>query len=141
MSAGTLTPLAGPRPEAGPGAVADEAVPALATHTVVLAGVAVALLPADLAAGRLDAGGVLGLGDAPDVLAAAVDEQVPDAAHVAVVQHGRPELSGQHQASPVLRQPPQVHVPLQVKNLTLPAGREGGAPIVHRNGTWGGWTE
>ena len=41
---GLLTPLAGSSPVAGARAVADEAVPAIFAHGVVLAGVAVTLL-------------------------------------------------------------------------------------------------
>lgn len=86
----SLTPLAGAIPEARSGAVADEAVPALLARPVVLARVAVALFARHLAARRLDARHILGLGDLPDVLAASVDEQIPHAAHVAVVEHGGP---------------------------------------------------
>lgn len=126
-----LTPLAGPSPVARARAVADEAVPAILAHRVVLAGVAVALLGAHPGAGGLDARGVLHLRQLPDVLAAPVDEQVADAAHVAVVEHGGPELRGEDEASAVLRQPAQVHVSLQVEDLALPAGGERRAPAVH----------
>lgn len=132
-----LTSLAGSGPEAGPCAVTDEAVPSLPTQAVILAGVTLALLPRHLAAGRLDAGAVLSLGYLPDVLAAPVDEQVPDAAHVAVVEHGRPELGGQDEARPVLREPAQIHFPLQVQDLALPAGGERRAAAVHRDGACG----
>lgn len=126
-----LTPLAGPSPVASARAVADEAVPAILAHGVVLAGVAVTLLGAHPRAGGLDARGVLHFRQLPDVLAAPVDEQVADAAHVAIVEHGGPELGGEDEASAVLRQPAQVHVPLQVEDLALPAGGERGAPAVH----------
>lgn len=126
-----LTSLAGTVPEAGPGAVADEAVPALLTHSVVLAGAAVALFPRHLAARRLDAGDVLGLSDLPDVLAAAVDEQIPDAADVAVVEHSGPELSREHEAHPAVRQAAQIKVPLQVQDLVFPAGGERGPAAVY----------
>lgn len=43
---GRLTPLAGSSPVAGARAVADEAIPAVLAHSVVLAGVAVTLLRA-----------------------------------------------------------------------------------------------
>ena len=118
----TLTSVAGAGPEAGAGAVADEAVPALLAHAAVLAGVALALLPRLLVARGFDAGAVLRLGDLPDVLAAAVDEEVAHAAHVAVVEHGGPQLGGQDEVGAVGGQPPQVHVPLQVQDLALPAG-------------------
>jgi len=130
---GRLTSLTGGVPEAGADAVADEAVPSLLAGAVVPAGFAVALPPRRLAAGRRDARGVLRRSDPPDVLAAPVDEQVSDAAHVAVVQHGGPELRGQHQARPAVGQPAQVQVPLQVQDLVLPAGRERGAAAVDRD--------
>lgn len=126
-----LTPLTGPSPVAGARAVADEAVPAILAHRVVLAGVAVALLGAHPGAGGLHARGVLHLRQLPDVLAAPVDEQVADAANVAVVEHGGPQLRGEDEASAVLWQPAQVHVPLQVEDLALPAGGERRAPAVH----------
>lgn len=85
-----LTSLAGASPEACSSALADEAVPALLARSVVLARVAVALFASHLAARRLDARHVLGLGDLPDVLAASVNEQIPHAAHVAVVEHCSP---------------------------------------------------
>lgn len=128
---GQLTPFTGPSPVASARAVADEAVPAILAHSIVLAWVAVALLGAHPRTGGLDARSVLHLCQLPDVLAAPVDEQVTDAAHVAVVEHGSPELSGKDEASTVLRQPAQVHVPLQVQDLALPTGGEWRAPAVH----------
>lgn len=128
---GSLTSLAGAVPEAGSSTVADEAVPALLTRSVVLAGVAVALFPRHFATRRLDAGHILGLSYLPDVLAASVDEQIPHAAHVAVVEHGGPELRGEHQAHPVVGQTPQIKVSLQVQDLIFPAGCEGGTAAVY----------
>lgn len=91
-----LTFLTGAVPEAASCAVTDEAVPSFLAGPVVLAGVAVTLFAHHLAAGRLDARRVLRQSDLSDVFAAPVDEEVTDAAHVAVVQHGGPELGGQH---------------------------------------------
>lgn len=127
----SLTSLAGAVPEARPGAVTDEAVPSFLTRPVVLARAAVALFPCHLVAGGFDAGHILRLGYLPDVLAAAVDEQVPDAAHVAVVEHSGPELGGQHQTHPVVRQTAQIKVPLQVQDLIFPAGSERGPTAVY----------
>lgn len=126
-----LTSVAGARPEARAGAIADEAVPALLAHAAVLAGIALALLARLLVARGLDAGAVLRLSDLSDVLAAAVDEEVTHAADVAIVEHGGPQLGGQDEVGTVGGQTPQVHVPLQVQNLTLPAGREREALAVH----------
>lgn len=97
----------------------------------MLAGVAVALFPRQLVARRLDAGHVLGLGDLPYVLAASIDEQIPHAAHVAVVQHGGPELGGEHQSHPVVWKSTQIQVPLQVQDLILTAGCERGPTAVY----------
>lgn len=99
---GQLTPFTGPSPVASARAVADEAVPAVLAHRVVLAGVAIALLGAHPRTGGLDARSVLHLRQLPNVLAAPVNEQVTDAAHVAIVEHGSPEFSGEDEASTVL---------------------------------------
>lgn len=127
----SLTSLTGTIPEATSSAVADEAVPSLLTRSVVLAGVAVALLPRHLAARRLDAGHILRLSYLSDVLAAPVDEQIPHAAHIAVVEHSGPELSGEHQARPVVGQTTQIKVSLQVQDLIFPAGCERGPAAVY----------
>lgn len=131
-----LTSLAGAVPEARSGAVADKPVPSLLTHAAVLAGAAVALLPRHLAARWLDASRVLRLRNLPDVLAASVDEQVPDAAHVAVVEHSGPELGREHQARPAVGQTSQVKVPFQVQDLVFPTGCERGPAAVHRDDAW-----
>lgn len=78
------------------------------------------------------------LGDLTDVLATTIDEKVTDTAHVAVVEHRRPELGGQDEVGAVSGKPPQVHVALQVQNLTLTAGCEGSPSAVHRDGACGG---
>lgn len=131
-----LTPLAGTRPVSGAGAVADEAVPALFTHPLVLARVTLALLPRHLVAGGFDSRSVLLFGDLPDVFATSVDEQVPDAAHVAVVEHGGPELGGQDEPGAVLRKSTEVHIALQVQDLALSAGRERGTTAVYGYSTY-----
>lgn len=83
-----------------------------------------------LVAGRLDSRSVLVLCDLPDVLTAAVDEQVPDAAHVAVVQHGGPQLGWENQPGSGFRKTAEVHVPLKVQDLVFATGGEGGAAAV-----------
>lgn len=127
----SLTSLTGTIPEASSSTVTDEAVPSLLTCSAVLAGIAVALFPRHLTAGRLDAGHILGLSYLPDVLAPSVYEKIPDAAHIAVVEHSGPELSGAHQAHPVVRQTTQIKVPLQVQDLIFPAGCERGPAAVY----------
>lgn len=136
MSGQTLTSLTSAVPEASAGAVTDEAVPALFTQAVVLAGAAVTLFARHLGAGGLDARHILGLRDLPDVLAAAVDEEIPDTAHVAVVEHCGPELGGQHQARPAVRQTAQIKIPLQVQDLVLPTCCERRPAAVYRNDAW-----
>lgn len=90
----SLTSLAGAGPVACASAIADKPVPSLFTQTLVLAGVAFTLLARHLVTRRLDASSVLGLRYLPDVLTTPVDEQVPNATHVTIVQHGGPQLSG-----------------------------------------------
>lgn len=133
-----LTSFTGSSPVASASAVADEAVPAVLAHRVVLAGVAVTLLGAHSWTGGLDACRILHFRQLPDVLAAPVNEQVTDAAHIAVVEHGSPEFRGKNKASSVLWQPAQIHVALQVQDFTLTTGGERRAPAVHRYGTWSG---
>lgn len=87
-----LTSLTGASQVAGAGAVTDVAVPALPAVAVVLAGVGQALLGRLPGAGGLDTHRPLGLSQPPDVFALAVNKQVSDAAHVAVVQQSRPYL-------------------------------------------------
>lgn len=128
---GSLTSLTGAIPEASSSTVTDEAVPSLLTCTIVLAGVAVALFSRHLTTRGLDAGHILGLSYLPDVLAASINEQIPDAAHIAVVEHSGPELSGAHQAHPVVRQTTQIKVPLQVQDLIFSAGCERGPAAVY----------
>lgn len=131
-----LTSLTGAVPVPGSRTVTNEAVPSLLTHAVVFTRVTVALFPRHFAAGRLHSRCILGLSDLPDVFAASVDEQIPDAAHVAVVEHGGPELGGQDQTGPAVGETPQVQVPLQVQDLVLPAGGERSPAAVYRDDTW-----
>lgn len=98
----TPTSFTGASQEAGSRAVTHVAVPALPADPVVQTGVADALLGCFLGAGGFYPCGLLRLSHAPHVLALAIDEQVPHAAHEAVVQQSRPHFSGEHQASLVL---------------------------------------
>lgn len=132
------TSLAGPGPVPSASAVADEAVPAFLTRPLVLTRVALALLPRHLVAGRFDPCAVLLFGYLSDVFTASVDEQVPDAAHVAVVEHGCPELGGQDEAGAVLGKSAKVHIALQVQDLALSAGRERRTAAVYGYSTYRG---
>lgn len=130
-----LTSFAGSAEVSGTGAVAHVSVPALPAGAAVQAGVAQALFGLLLGAGRLDPHGPLRLCDAPDVFTLAVHEQVPHAAHVAVVQQSRPHLRGEDQTTPVLRQTTQIQNIVQVQNLTLSRSIVGCAHRVDRDGT------
>lgn len=127
----TLTSLAGAVPEARPSAITHEPVPSLPTRSVVLAGAAVTMLSRYLATGKLDVSYVLRLSDLPDVLAPSVDEKIPDAAHITVVEHGRPELCGEHQTRPVVRQTAQIKVSFKVQDLIFSACSKGGPMAVY----------
>lgn len=91
-----------------------------------------------LVARGLDASAVLCLCNLTDVFASTINEKVTDTAHIAIVEHRCPELSGQDEVSAVSGQPPQVHVALQVQNLTLTTGCEWGPSAVYRDGACGG---
>lgn len=69
-----------------PRAVTHIAVPALSTDPIVLAGVAQTLLRRLLRAGGLDPSSLLDLGQAPDILTLSINEQIPNAAHVPIVE-------------------------------------------------------
>lgn len=101
-----------------------------------MARVAQALFGRLLGAGGFDPRGLLDLCQASHVLALAVDEEIPDAAHVAVVEQRRPHLGGEHQAQLVLRQTPEVKVVIQVQDLALAGGRVGSAQGVDGDGAY-----
>lgn len=101
-SAKSPTSFAGAAQVPGPRAVAHVAVPAFPAHAVVLTGVAQALLGRLLGARGLDPSRLLDLGQAADVLALPIDEKIPDAAHIAIVEQRRPHLGGEHHAQLVL---------------------------------------
>lgn len=107
---------------AGPRAVAHIAVPAFSAHAVVLTGVAQTLFGRLLGARGLDPSCLLDLGETADVLTLPINEQVPDAAHIAVVEQCRPHLGGEHQPQLVLRQTSKVKVVIQVQDLTFSRG-------------------
>lgn len=87
-----FTSFTGARPVASAGTVTDESVPAFLTDTSILAGVAFTLFARLLGTRRFDASAILCLSDLTYVLTSAVNEKVTDAADIAVVEHGRPEL-------------------------------------------------
>lgn len=118
----------------GARAVTYKAVPAIPAAGIVLAGVAVTLLAAHTVTEGFHTSSVLCLRQLTDVLAATINEQVADAAHISVVQHGCPQLGGKDESSPVFRETPQVHVTFQVQNLAFSAGCEWSALSVHRDG-------
>lgn len=80
-----LTSLTGASQVACARAVTHVAVPALPADAVVLAGVGQALLGRLPGAGGFDTHCPLGLSQPPNVFALAINKQVSDAAHVAVV--------------------------------------------------------
>lgn len=87
-----LTSLTGASQVAGARTVTHVAVPALPADAVVLAGVGQALLGRLPGAGGFDAHRPLGLSQPPNVFALAINKQVSDAAHVAIVQQCCPYL-------------------------------------------------
>lgn len=96
--------------------------------------VAQALFRGLLGARGLHPGGLLDLGQASDVLTLSVDEQIPDAAHVAVVEQRGPHLGGENQPHLVLRQTSEVEVVIQVQDLAFAGGRVGSAEGVDGDG-------
>lgn len=134
---GNPTSLAGPAQVACSGTIADVSVPPVPAHAVVFARVAKARFRCFPGAGGLHSSGALHFSHLPDVFALAVDEQIPDAAHVAIVEQSSPHLGGEDEAGFVFWEAPQVQLIIQVQNLTLPGGSVGCAQSVDRNGTCG----
>lgn len=134
----TFTSLTGAWPVASSSAIAYESIPAFFADTSVLARVAFTLLARLLVAWGFDAGTVLRFSNLTDVFASTVNEKVTDTAHIAVVEHRCPELSGQDEVGAVSGKPTQVHVTLQVQNLTLTTSCERGPSAVYRDGACGG---
>jgi len=122
----------------GADAVADVAVPALFAQPRVATGGAAAPLLQLAGAEAADAERALDLGQAADVAALAVDEEVADAAHVAVVEQRRPHLRRQDEVRLGLGETPQVHVAVQVQDLAALWGAEGHAAAVDRDRSYGG---
>ena len=134
----SLTSLTDPPQEAGPDAVTDEAVPALPAGAPVAAGSRGTLLQRLPGAERGHAHSPLRLGQAPEVSAPPVYEEVPHAAHVASPQRCGPHLRGQGQVHPpAFRETTQIQLALQVQDLTLSGGQEWRAAAVHRDGACG----
>lgn len=134
---GNPTSLAGPAQVACSGTITDVSVPPIPAHAVVFARVAKARFCCFPGAGGLHSRGALHFGHLPDVFALAVDEQVPDAAHVAIVEQSSPHLGGEDEAGFIFWEAPQVQLVIQVQNLTLPGSSVGGAQGVDGNGTCG----
>ena len=134
----SLTSLTDPPQEAGPDAVTDEAVPALAAGTPVAAGSGGTLLQRLPRAEGGHAHSPLRLGQAPEVSAPPVYEEVPHAAHVASPQRCSPHLRWQGQVHPpAFRETAQVQLALQVQDLALSSGQERRTAAVHRDGACG----
>lgn len=134
----SLTSLTDPPQKAGPDAVTDEAVPALSADAPVATGGRCTLLQRLPGAEGGNTHSPLCLGQAPQVSATPVYEEVPHTAHIASPKRRRPHLRGQgHFHSPPLRETAQVQLALQVQNLALPGGQERSAAAVHRDGAWG----
>lgn len=96
------------------GAVAYVAVPALFAQPPVATGGAAAALLQLPGAEAAHANSALDLGQAPDVPALAIDEEVAHAAHVAIVEKRSPDLWWQDEVGFQLRQTAQEHVAVQV---------------------------
>lgn len=129
------TSLAGPAKIAGSGTITDISVPPIPAHAIVFARVAKARFCCFPWAGGLYSSSTLNFSHLPDIFALAVDEQISDAAHIAIVEQGGPHLSGEDEAGFILWQAPQVQLIIQVQNLTLPRSSVGCAQRVDRNGT------
>lgn len=134
----TLTSLTGAGPVSSASAVTYESIPAFFTDTSVFARVALTLLARLLVAGGFDASAILCLSNLTDVLASTINEKVTDAAHVAIVEHGCPELGGQDEVGAVSGEPTQVHVSLQVQNFTFTTSCKWSPSAVYRDGACSG---
>lgn len=133
-----FTSLTGAWPVSSASAVTDESIPAFFADSPVLAWVALTLLARLLIARGFDASAILCLSNLTDVFASTVNEKVTYTSHVAIVEHCRPEFSGQDQVGAVTGKPPQIHVALQVENLTLTTSCERGPSAVYGDGPCSG---
>lgn len=95
-----LTSLTDPPQKAGPDAVTDEAVPTLSTGAPIATGGRCTLLQRLPGTEGGDAHRPLSLGQAPEVSAAPIYEEVPHTAHVASPERRRPHLRGQREVYP-----------------------------------------
>lgn len=131
----TVSPLTyftvGPQ-ETGAGAIADVAVPTLLTQACIATGRAAAALLHLPRTEAADPQGALDLSQAAHITALAINEEVTHAAYVAVVEQRRPHLRWQNKVRLGLGQATQVHVTVQVQNLTALWGAEGHATAVDR---------
>ena len=117
----------------GAGTITYVAVPALLAQPSIATRSAAAALLKLPRAEAAHAQRTLDLSQPADVAALAVDEEVADAAHVAVVQQRRPDLGRQDEVGLKLRQPAQEHVTVQVQDFTALWGAEGHAAAVYRD--------
>lgn len=116
--------------ESGAGAVTYVAVPTFFAQTGIATGGAATPLLQFTGAETAHTKRTLDLGQAADVAALAIDEEVADAAHVAVVKQRRPNLRRQDEVCLQLGQPAQVHIAVQIQDFTALWGAEGHAAAV-----------
>lgn len=88
-----------------------------------------------LRTGGLDPGSLLDLGQASDILTLSVNEKIPNAAHIPIVEKGCPHLSGENQPHFVFWKTPEVEIVIQVQDLTFTRGCVGSTESVDRDGT------
>lgn len=120
----------------GSGAVTNVTVPALFAETSITTGGTAAPFLQLPGAEAADTHGALDLCQTADVTALAVDEEVTDTANVAVVEECCPDFWGQNELRLGLRQPTQVHITVQVQDLTALWGAEGHTTTVHWDRSW-----
>lgn len=125
-----LTELTVDAQVSGAGAVTNVTVPPLLAEPPIATGCAAAPLLQFSRAEAANAERALDLGQAANVPTFSVDEEVADTAHVAVVQQRRPHLWRQDESRLGLGQTSQVHVTVQVQDLTALRGAEGHAAAV-----------
>lgn len=126
----TLTYLAVGSKVAGAGTVAYVAVPALlAQSTVATGGAATPLLQLPCAEAA-HAKSTLDLGQAPDIAALAIDEEVTHTTYIAIVEQSSPNLWWQDELRLGLGQAAQKHVAVQVQDFTALGRAEGHAAAV-----------
>lgn len=134
---GDLTSLTGPAKVACSRTIADISIPPIPAHAIVFAWVAKARLCGLPWTRWLHPSSALDFSHLPNIFALTINEQIPYAAHIAIVEQCSPHFSGEDKAGFVFWQPSQVQLIIQVQDLTLPRSSVGGAQGIDRNGTWG----